>query len=158
MDSKGVLIGIIVLLLAGGAYWFINNSKAAAPEAVQTGTETAQTPQSAQAKMSPEAGRAVGKWKSTDDAKFTREFRADGTVTDTYEGDASATANGTWSQVVDVTAEPFQFPAVGGATFLKLVLDGQTYYFSVSADTTADKLVLVHLSGRGNILSFTRVN
>src|SRR3989338_9817743 len=157
MDSKGVLIGIIVLLLAGGAYWFINNSKAAAPEAVQTGTETAQTPQSAQAKMSPEAGRAVGKWQSTGDAKFTREFREDGTVTDTYEGDASATANGTWSQVIDVAVEPVQLPSVGGATVLKLILGGEAYYFAISTDTTADKLVLINLGGRGNILSFTRV-
>lgn len=151
MNNK-VLIGIIVLLLAGGAYWFYTNPQK--DDAKVTNTET-QAPQTA--KMSAEAGRAVGKWQSSDDSKFTREFREDGTVTDTYEGDASATVTGTWSQVIDVAAEPFQFPAVGGATFLKLVLDGETFYFSVSADTTADKLVLVNLSGRGNILSFTRV-
>lgn len=115
------------------------------------------TPAESQMKMNAEAGRAVGKWQSSDDAKFTREFREDGTVTDMYEGDASATANGTWSQVVDVSAEAFEFPAVGGATLLKLVFGSETYYFAISADTTADKLVLIHLSGRGNILSFTRM-
>ncbi len=146
-----VLAGIIVLLLAGGAYWFYANPQK--DDAKVTNTETS----SPQAKMSPEAGRAVGKWQSSEDAKFTREFREDGTATDIYEGDASATSNGTWSQVVDVAAEPFQFPAVGDATFLKLVFGSETYYFSVSADTTADKLVLINLSGRGNVLSFTRV-
>ena len=151
MNNK-VLIGVIVLLLAGGAYWLYTDSQ---KEAVQTsGTET-QAPQTA--KMSAEAGRAVGKWQSSDDSKFTREFREDGTVTDTYEGDASATATGSWSQVVDVAVEPVQLPVVGGATILKLILSGEAYYFAISTDTTADKLVLINLGGRGNILSFTRV-
>ncbi len=150
MNNK-VIIGIVVLVLAGGAYWLYTDSQ-------KEGAKVADTTPAPQAKMNAEAGRAVGKWQSTDDAKFTREFREDGTVTDMYEGDASATANGTWSQVVDVAAEPIQLPAVGGATILKLVLDGEAYYFAISADTTADKLVLINLGGRGNILSFTRMN
>ena len=153
MNNK-ILIGIIALLLAGGAYWFYTDSQKESVKAADTATPAPQAPQ---AKMSAEAGRAVGKWKSTDDAKFTREFREDGTVTDMYEGDTSATANGTWSQVIDVAVEPVQLPAVGGATLLKLILGGEAYYFAISTDTTADKLVLINLGGRGNILSFTRV-
>lgn len=163
MNNKVVIGIVVVLAVAGGAY-YLGMQRSAAPTSQNMpvpGTENQGNEMvvvNGSAKMSAEAGRVVGKWKSTEDAKFTREFREDGTVTDMYEGDASATSNGTWNQVVDVAAEPFEFPAVGGATFLKLVFGSETYYFSVSADTTADKLVLVHLSGRGNVLSFTRVN
>lgn len=152
MNNK-VLIGIVVLVLAGGVYWFYADSQKEGAKVADTTTSASQT-----AKMNAEAGRAVGKWKSTEDAKFTREFREDGTVTDMYEGDASATASGTWSQVVDVSVEPIQLPAVGGATILKLVLGGESLYFAISTDTTSDKLVLINLGGRGNILSFTRMN
>src|SRR3989338_6487098 len=152
MNNK-VLIGIVVLVLAGGVYWFYADSQKEGAKVADTTTSASQT-----AKMNAEAGRAVGKWKSTEDAKFTREFREDGTVTDMYEGDASATASGTWSQVVDVSVEPIQLPAVGGATILKLVLGGESLYFAISTDTTADKLVLINLGGRGNIISFTRMN
>ncbi len=165
--SNKVLIGIVaVLVVAGGAYYLGTMRPQSAapasqampvPDTENSGNETVVTNDSA-AKMSPEAGRAVGKWKSTEDAKFTREFREDGTVTDRYEGDASATSSGTWSQVVNVSAEPVQLPAVGNATILKLVMDGEAYYFAISADTTVDKLVLINLGGRGNILSFTRMN
>lgn len=154
--SNKVLIGIVaILVVAGGAYWFSTDYQKEDAKVADTATPAAQT---SQAKMSAEAGRAVGKWKSTEDAKFTREFREDGTVTDMYEGEASATSNGTWSQVVNVAAEPVQIPAVGGATILKLILDGEAFYFAISTDTTADKLVLINLGGRGNILTFTRVN
>ena len=158
--SNKVLVGTVVLLFAGGAYWLYTDSQKKNAKGADTTTPTSQieTTQNPQANVSPEAGRAVGKWKSTEDAKFTREFRVDGTVTDMYEGDASATANGTWNQVVTVEAEPVQLPAVGGATLLKLIFGSETYYFAISTDTTADKLVLINLSGRGNILSFTRVN
>ena len=147
MSTKGLLGLVVVIVLVGGAYWFYTDYQR---EGMKVDTQP-------QAKMSPEAGRAVGKWQSADDAKFTREFREDGTVTDMYEGDANATMSGMWSQVIDVSAEPFQFPAVGDATFLKLVLGADTLYFAISADTTGDKLVLINLSGRGNILTFTRM-
>ncbi len=157
--SNKVLVGIVALLLLGGGYWFYTDSQKENAKVADTTTPAPQTETTqTQAKMSPEAGRAVGKWKSTEDAKFTREFREDGTVTDMYEGQASATVNGTWYQVVNVSVEPVTLPAVGDATLLKLVLDGEAFYFAISADTTVDKLVLINLGGRGNILSFTRVN
>ncbi len=157
MNGKTLLGAVVILAIAGGAYWFYTDSQKDGTARQQGTAVTDTTPAPQQAKMSAEAGRVVGKWKSADDAKFTREFREDGTVTDSYEGDASATSNGRWSQVVDVAAEPIELPAVGGATLLKLVFGNETYYFAVSADTTAEKLVLIHLSGRGNVLTFTRI-
>ena len=150
MSTKALLGFVLVLVVVGGGYWFYTDYQKEGAKVADT-----ETPAST-AKMSAEAGRAVGKWQSADDAKFTREFREDGTVTDMYEGDAAATVTGTWSQVVDVAAEPFQFPAVGNATFLKLVMGGETLYAAIAADTTADKLVLINLSGNG-VLTFTRM-
>src|SRR3989344_5588573 len=121
MNMKVLVGGIIIIILVVGAYLVATQNNPAPadtqPEVVSTTTEISWT---------PEASRAVGTWQSTEDAKFTREFRVDGTVTDMYEGDASATANGTWNQVVTVEAEPVQLPAVGGATLLKLIFGSET--------------------------------
>ncbi|OGG49676.1 hypothetical protein A2763_03275 [Candidatus Kaiserbacteria bacterium RIFCSPHIGHO2_01_FULL_54_36] len=153
MNMKVLVGGIIIIILVVGAYLVATQNNPAPadtqPEVVSTTTEISWT---------PEASRAVGTWQSTEDPKFTREFRIDGTVTDMYEGDAAATANGTWSQVIDISAEQFEFPAVDNATFLKLVFsDGEPMYFAIAADTTDDRLVLVNLSGRGNVLTFARM-
>ena len=108
-----------------------------------------------------ERGSVVGVWRSSDDAKFTREFGADGTIVDRYEGDDSATAVGTW-MVVDPAQEPQEAlgaPAenLAGMTVLKLTFsDGVILYAAVNA-LTETELRLINVSGRGNILSFTKV-
>jgi hypothetical protein len=102
----------------------------------------------------------VGTWKSNDDANFTRMFGADGTVTDAYAGDATATETGTYA-VVDPRKEPAD--AVGvpissltGMTLLKLTFPKSgVMYFGVS-NVTGNSLQLVYI-GRGNTLSFTKV-
>ena len=102
----------------------------------------------------------VGTWSSTDDAKFTREFKADGTIVDRYEGDDSATVTGTW-MVVDPSKEPVELlgtPAenLGGMTIIKTTWpNGLIMYFGLSSLTEIDlKLIYV---GRGNTLSFKKV-
>ena len=101
-----------------------------------------------------------GTWKSKEDAKFTREFNADGTVTDRYEGDASATMTGTYMFVDAGVETDLSVPAsyLAGTKVIKTTWpDGTILYFAVQSVTATD-LALVNLSGRGNILSFTKVN
>lgn len=96
-----------------------------------------------------------GTWQSTADAKFIREFNADGGVTDRYEGDPGATAAGSWTIIANVTAEPVLLPETD-LPILKLVFPAsEPLYFSIS-DLTDTSLTLTYLD-RGGALSFTRV-
>lgn len=106
--------------------------------------------------LSAEAQKLVGVWRSTQDTKYTREFKAEGTVIDKYEGNTSATQSGVWSQVIDIKTLPTPLPTVGNATFMSVVFGQETFYYTVGATSTADHLVLIPLSGK-NILDFTRV-
>lgn len=102
----------------------------------------------------------TGTWKSDQDAKFTRTFNADGTVTDAYDGNASATVTGTYS-TVDPLKEPagvfgaLPLDSLTGMTVFKITFpQSEVMYFSVNKlDETS--LTLTYI-GRGNILLFTR--
>lgn len=97
-----------------------------------------------------------GTWRSEDDAKFTRTFKADGSYTDAYEGEPSATETGMYS-VVDTTKVDVGVPAtaVSGMTVVKLTSKSGDLYFTIN-EVTDTKLVMTYL-GRGNILTFTKV-
>jgi hypothetical protein len=102
--------------------------------------------------------KMAGSWKSKEDAKFTREFRADGTFSDRYEGDASATASGSW-KVVDPTKVDVGVPAaaLAGVTVVEMNFEDGPMYFGI-ANVSDVELAMVNYSGRGNILVFTKVN
>lgn len=102
-----------------------------------------------------EAKALIGTWRSTEDSKFTREFRVDGSVIDKYEGDEKATSTGIWYHIIYPERESFEFSGPIGATFIKLAFDGEPFYFEVS-DRTENSLTLIYLT-RGNLLHFTRV-
>jgi len=160
--SNKVLIGIVVLLLAGGAYWLYTDSQKQNEASKLAQSLTAQDTNSMQVggEVAPGNDPAMnGTWKSKEDAKFTREFNADGTVTDRYEGDASATMTGTYLFVDASVETDIPVPAVNlsGTKVIKTTWpDGTILYFAVQSVTATD-LALINLSGRGNILSFTRV-
>lgn len=162
MNSKGILIGIIVLVVLGAGYWFYADSQKQGPAAQDANTVSDTNSTQVGGEAAPGNDPAMnGTWKSKEDAKFTREFFADGTVTDRYEGDASATMSGTY-MFVDASAEAdlSTIPAayLAGAKVIKTTWpNGEIMYFGVQSLTATD-LALVNLSGRGNILSFTRVN
>jgi len=96
----------------------------------------------------------VGMWRSTDDAKFTREFHGNGGVVDRYEGDDRATSVGEWAIIADPTAEPVQLPVIKEATYLRIVFAEETLYYTVS-ELARDTLQLVFLD-RGGALNFER--
>ena len=173
MNNK-VLIAVVVLLLVGGVYWFYVDSqnKETADNTRLAEGSMAQDPNTVSDTYMTQAGGEVmlvsnpamnGTWKSKEDAKFTREFKADGTVTDTYDGDASATMTGTY-MIVDPLKEPegaFGNAPVASLTGMTIIRttwpNSEIMYFGVQSLTETD-LSLIHLSGRGNILSFTKVN
>lgn len=157
MNNKtGIWIAGIVIVVAL-AYFFWPTQKVSAP------TQTAKTTQQTAAATSPAATTTapvaeaafVGSWKSQQDAKFVRTFSADGSVTDTYTGDAAATSKGTWSIVANVAAEPVTLPNVSGETVLKLVFPKMTMYFAVT-QLSSTNLSMNYLNGNGS-LNFTKI-
>ncbi len=164
MNNK-VLIAIVALLLLGGGYWFYIDSQNEATENVRLAEgSAAQDPSTlSDANMMPTNNPAMnGTWKSKEDAKFSREFTADGTVTDRYLGDASATLTGTY-MIVDPLEEPtgalgnVPVASLTGMTVIKTTWsNGDIMYFTVLALTDTE-LQLSNISGRGNTLAFTKV-
>lgn len=98
----------------------------------------------------------VGEWRSTGDVQFTRIFRADGTITDTYAGEEVMTEDaGTWEVLSDLRGEPISIPSEEGVNYLKLMFGTEAMYFSI-AELDAESLVMIYLN-RGGALEFERV-
>lgn len=97
----------------------------------------------------------VGVWQSVQDSKFTREFQEDGTVIDRYEGDDSATVEGSWYLFMYPTDERVPFTIQPGVQYLRITMPEEVLYFSVTKVDAAD-LELVYL-GVGDTLQFIRL-
>ncbi|MCE9541224.1 hypothetical protein K8R03_01540 [Candidatus Kaiserbacteria bacterium] len=159
MNSKAIIAILGVIIIAGGA-WMLFGSKSA------TGTDMTKQDAAMQQQVTTTAGSnaatgstVTGVWKSDEDAKFVREFKADGSVTDSYEGDASATETGTFTAVnpADATGLPVPAENLAGMTVMKLSFPKTgDLYFTINT-LTATKLEMTNLSGRGNMLMFTKV-
>ncbi len=152
--NRNVVIGIVIalaLIVVGGAYYFFMQKPADMGEDVPASgsVNDVATPNE------ETAAKIEGTWKSTDDARFVRSFTADGTVTDRYEGDDSATVSGTWSFVADPTKEQAELPVVKDAKVLKLQFPEEVMYFALTNLSETD-LSMIYLSGNGS-LEFTRV-
>lgn len=98
----------------------------------------------------------VGTWKSDADEKFTREFRADGTVTDSYASEVEVNSSGTWELFTSENAvTTFTGELDEGSVYLKINIDGADLHFRVT-EATDGSLSLVYLD-RGGVLEFSRV-
>jgi len=160
MNQKAIIAILVIIILAGGA-WLIwgkpSQPAATSTQApVQTGAEN-QAPAPATVPANDPA--MVGTWKSTDDAKFTRTFRADGTVTDEYAGDASATESGTYTVVNPEAETGFPAPAASfaGMTVVKITFEKSGVMFFGINSMTDTNLTMTYVGGAGKPLSFTKV-
>ncbi|HEY4524861.1 MAG TPA: hypothetical protein VJL39_00680 [Candidatus Paceibacterota bacterium] len=155
MNTRVLTVGIAIIILGSIAYYVATNRT----ETVMGGVDSQMPAEGSNAdEMVVERDPLMsGKWGSKEDAKFVREFRADGTFTDTYEGDASATMSGTWA-VVDPTKENVGIPAasLSGITVVRMNFADGPMYFGVNALSETD-LTLTNYSGRGNILMFSKI-
>lgn len=157
--SRTLVIGAVIIILAGIAYYvgFGDGAPATSPDQNATSTVSGDESDGVFTVVDPVM---VGTWKSKEDAKFSREFKADGTVVDRYSGDASATATGTF-----VTIDPSKVEVPGvpkenlmGMTVIRTMWEGEgaPMFFSINSMTDVE-LSMTNLSGRGNILMFTKV-
>lgn len=95
----------------------------------------------------------IGRWKSLDDAKFTREFKADGTLVDSYEGGDDL--GGTWTVFSDQSPEDVAFPIESLTAYVQMAADGDLFNFKV-IKLTPEELELIYMD-RGGVLRFQRV-
>lgn len=100
----------------------------------------------------------VGKWRSTEDGMFVREFKDDGTVTDWYDGVSQST--GTWIAFASTspTVPTVSYPIVENTVYLQLTMKGtqaETLNFQLSK-LSPEELNMTYMD-RGGVLSFTAV-
>lgn len=149
----GIALLIVLALSAAGYLWF----KGLPPTPGSGVPAATSTPEAATAE--PPIGSirtgVVGSWRSDADAKFTREFRANGTVVDRYQGNDDATVTGSWHIVTDSSSLPVQLRDLDAGTLLEISFPEETLYFTVSK-VDEDELVMTY-AGAGPTLSFTRV-
>lgn len=98
----------------------------------------------------------VGKWQSTDDAKFVREFKDGDRVVDWYDG--KQVSSGLFVAFEKKNAPKVAFPLVENRVYLQLTMTGSqadTLTFSVNK-LTPEELELTYLD-RGGVLRFKAV-
>ena len=148
---KTIWAVVIVVALAGAGYWYFSNQSA--PQSPQSQGEQAEA-----ASVKPEVTLVVGesivgKWQSTDDAKFAREFKADGTVVDSYDG--KAVSSGMFTVFTKDKPAQTSFPLEADAVYVQLTMQGtqaDNLNFKV-VKLTPDELQLVYMD-RGGVLNF----
>ncbi len=143
--SKIIAITVAVVVILG-AGWLWYEHFAASPEW--------STPQGI---LLPLDTTLAGTWRSTEDSKFTREFRADGTVTDLYNNASPGVSTWNVFSATNLPEKAVSFPLEPGATYLQMVdvKTGNVLDFKVVA-LTANELQLIYME-RGNTLDFMRV-
>lgn len=160
MNNK-ILWGVIIILVAGGGWYYYSqksgDSMMSGDHMTTSGTSTT-TGQAQESGATAQGQSMVGVWKSTEDAKFTRTFNADGTVTDAYAGNASATETASYTTIDPTTEANFPIPvaSVAGMTVIRIDFSSGPMYFGILTLTDTN-LEMSNLSGRGNTLSFTKV-
>ncbi len=156
MNQK-VAIGIVVVLalLAGGFLWYTNQSGSfIGIDDTSSVPSTTEGTQDAATAVEIQNG-VEGNWRSADDARFTRSFNADGTITDRYEGMEDATVNGRWELNSDHMPGQVRELA-NGMPVLSIEFPEEALFFVVT-ELGATELEMSYVGGAGKTLRFERI-
>lgn len=97
----------------------------------------------------------VGVWRSTEDAKFTREFKNDGMVIDAYEG-SMPNSDARWTIFTkQIPINGYSEPLEDGAIYLAIAAPKSDVLYFKIIKVDAHNLELVYLD-RGGTLTFTK--
>ena len=99
----------------------------------------------------------LGKWQSTEDAKFTREFKAGNAVEDRY--DNKVVSSGLWVAFEKgIQAPEVPYPLADNVIYIQMTMQGtqaDTLNFKLTK-LTPEELQLIYMD-RGGVLQFKRV-
>jgi hypothetical protein len=155
--SKALIALVVIVVLAGGAYWYAQTQPAGMSD---TASSTAMTEENGSVK--PETTQVVGEsmqgtWQSTDDAKSVREFKADGTFTDSYDGEVVGTGTYTVFTQAMLNGVTVSFPLDASAVYAQLSdSTAGPLNFRVTMSADANTLQMYYMD-RGGVLNFARV-
>lgn len=94
----------------------------------------------------------IGKWRSSDDAQFVREFKSDGTFIDWYG--SRQTAKGLWFAFTRDNAPATSFEMKDNVAYIQLAdSDGGVLYFQIIG-MSPSALSMIYMD-RGGVLNFT---
>ncbi len=155
------MIFVLLLILAGiGGYYFGYDrgfeKSAGQSNKTDMKKEASETPEE-HSTIKPSTAIArdiIGAWKSTDDSKFTRQFAADSTVIDTYQGDEAATLHAMWKTFMSTDGESTPFDLKEGIVYLKVTTPEEVMFFKILR-ITSDTLEMTYVGG--DTLRFTKV-
>jgi hypothetical protein len=133
MNTKKLLTVLLIIIIAVLAIYAIRGNKEAATDGSLAGGTQLMFP--------------TGTWTSVDDAKYVIAFNEDGRYTETYDGDM-VTALGAWS-MSDATNKVVITLTIDG----KPATENRTWEVIKLSER---ELEVMHTSGRGNILRFTK--
>ncbi|HEX5774578.1 MAG TPA: hypothetical protein VFY28_01300 [Candidatus Paceibacterota bacterium] len=157
MDSKIVIAaGMLIAIGLAGYLWYngLPVDRTDSQEEAATTSPSAETTDPATLPASTLRAEVTGSWRSEDDPKFTRVFREDGTLTDSYEGNPDATANGSWRVVTGGEGLPASLSAEN-RTVIRISFPEEALFFIVTA-LTEDELAMAYVGGNGS-LRFERI-
>ncbi len=152
---KTILNLVILIIVLGGIGWFAYQGYVTKEEKGLVVDEHAGL-MSEQDRVNAAMSALIGVWRSVEDAKFVRTYRADGTATDTYEDEPSANVTGAWSVFMKELPDPdFTGVIEPDVPYVKMTLEGEHYFFKIGK-ATPEELELIFMD-RGGALTFTRV-
>lgn len=152
---KYILWIVLVLVVLGGLYWYsshVSSNLAVEPIQSSSSTDPGSVKQDAALIVSESI---VGKWQSTDDAKFVREFKSGDVVVDSHDG--KVVSEGKWVAFTKANAplRSVAFPIDENAVYIQMTTSGteaDTLNFKVGK-LTPEELELVYME-RGGTLKF----
>jgi len=100
----------------------------------------------------------VGNWRNTEDPRFTREFRGDGSAVDLYDnGDETDRTQLSWNVFnADEPDTTYKGSYKDSATYLHMSNGAEDLFFELNK-ITSEELEMVFLDGNG-VLTFKKVN
>lgn len=97
----------------------------------------------------------IGKWQSTQDEKFSRVFKDNGRLIDSYEG-SEIRSDGYWALFTkDMSPEGYEGILEGGAIYLSIGVPRSEHLYFKVRKVDANALELTYLN-RGGTLSFKK--
>ena len=164
MNKNILWIVVAVIVLGGGWYIYSQGSAVPSSDVANSGesTQAASNNDVQPAGSKPDATLVLsenlqGKWQANDDAKFVREFKADGTVVDWYDNETKT--SGTYQIFTQLKPITVSFPLEVNAAYVQIREAGsqsETLNFKIGLSADASTLTLTYMD-RGGATTYTRV-